>query len=47
MYFIVQTFDGINITEMEKQILLNVVQNFATTSQLGSLLIQKNTGKLS
>ena len=41
MYFIVQTLCyGINIMEIEKQILLNVVKNFATASQLGSLLIQ-------
>ena len=41
MYFIVQILCyGINIMEIEKQILLNVVKNIATASQLGSLLIQ-------
>ena len=41
MYFIVQILCyGINIMEIKKQILLNVVKNFATASQLGSLLIQ-------
>ena len=41
MYFIVQILCyGINTMEIEKQILLNVVKNFATASQLGSLLTQ-------
>ena len=41
MYFIVQILCyGINIMEIEKLILFNVVKNFATASQLGSLLIQ-------
>ena len=41
MYFIVQILCyGINIMEIEIQILLNVVKNFATASQVGSLLIQ-------
>ena len=41
MYFIVQILCyGINIMEIEKQILLNVVTNLAAGSRLGSLLIQ-------
>ena len=43
MYFIVQTFMLSILWKSRNKILLNVVKNFATASQLRSLLIRKGT----